>query len=248
MKDYVRRNHLLILLVLSAAVPYALTAESTEPIRNKIRAAFVSRADEVDSIEGIDDPEVGRLLAMQQQLSNSQQLEKDAANLTPTVSLEGVLRFDVSPRWVIEQWPHVSTTRAEGPLDGLRVPVITGTTPQDLAGSLTYYFDERQQVQRISMEGIIGDDRRLVSVVTHRFQLKPEPTPGVGLYVLRWNGKPISALWLRRMPVVDRQGAGPRHEFAVELNRPDNYHGLSPRLDHLLQNAHASPGPTGLVR
>lgn len=242
MKDFVRRNYLFILLILSVAIPYTLMADSTKPVRDKIRAALVSQADDLDSIEGIDDPQVSRLLAMQKKISSSQRLEKDAANLTPTISLESVLRFDISPRWVMQHWPHVSTTRTDGPLDGLRVPVITGTTPRDLVGSLTYYFDEQQRVQRISLDGIIGDDRHLVSAVTRRFQLKPELKPGVGIYALRWNGKPVSVLWIRRMPVADREKGGPQHEFSLELNRPDNYQGLSPRMQQLIQNAYAGHG------
>ena len=244
----IRRFYLVVLLVLALAVPYALVGDSTGPIRDKIRGMFASRASDPDPIEGIDDPEVNRLLAMQRQLSTTGRAETVTSKLTPTVNLEGVLRFDVDPRWVMQHWPHVSTTRIDGPLDGLRVPLITGTTPQDVVGSLTYYFNEQQQVQRISMDGFMGDDRRMVAVVTKVFQLKPEPRAGVGVYVSKWNGKPISALWVRRMPVVHTGNGAQQYEFALEINRPNSSPALSPRLQQRIQNAHAGRASANMVR
>lgn len=248
MTQFLRRNHLLILLVLSVAIPYVMLGEAAKPVRDKVRNLLSTQSNEPNPMEGIDDPDVGRLLAMQQQVNTTAKPDEKAGNLTPTVTFEGILRFDISPRWVMQHWPHVSTTGTDGSLDGLRVPVITGTDPKDAIGSLTYYFDAQRQVQRISVDGIIGDQRRVVSVVTGRFQLKPEPTAGVGLYVARWNGEPISALWIRRMPMVETGDGAARHEFALELNRPDNYQGLSSRLRNRIENAHATRGPAALVR
>lgn len=248
MINYLRRHHLVILLVLSVAVPYTIWGESAQPIREKLGGWFTAQPDGPSPVEGIDDPEVGRLLAVQHELSSTTKPDGTAANLTPTMTLEGILRFDIDPRWVMQHWPHVSTARTDGPLDGLRVPVITGTGPEDAVGSLTYYFDAQRRVQRIFVEGVIGEDRRIVSVVTGRFHLKPEPKPGVGLYVSRWNGKPISALWIRRLPVVHTRDGAARHEFSLELNRPDNYHGLSSRLKQRIENAQASRGVVRTVR
>jgi hypothetical protein len=73
------------------------------------------------------------------------------------------------------------------------VPLVTGTRPDDIAGSLTYYFDKRQQLQRITFEGVVGDERRLVNFVTGQYKLKAEPTLGAGLYVAKWSGRPQKA-------------------------------------------------------
>jgi len=234
----IRRFYLLILLVLAVMIPYAAMSDSTAPLRDKIRTFVASSPDEVDSVEGIDDPVVSRLLARQQQLTSSQP-EASGQPMTPTVTLEGILRFDINPRWVLQNWPTVSTSRIDGPLDGLRVPVITGTGARDVVGSLTYYFDAGQQLQRISLDGVTGDDRPLVAIVTGVFELKDESKAGVGVYVSRWNGKPISALWVRRMPVVESRDGAQQYEFSLELNRPSNYHGLSTRLQQRIQHAHA---------
>ena len=50
-------------------------------------------------------------------------------------ALQEVLRFDISPAWVMQRFPRVSTVLSEVSLDGLRVPLITGTQPYDLAGT-----------------------------------------------------------------------------------------------------------------
>ena len=105
-------------------------------------------------VAGITDPDVGRALALSDRRRTEQ--APRSATATPVATLEGVLRFDITPRWVMDNWPHVSTTRTDGELDGLRVPLITGTRPQDVAGSLTYYFDKQRVVQRIALDGSRG--------------------------------------------------------------------------------------------
>ncbi len=248
MVGLIRRFSLLIMLVSAVAIPYAMVGEATGPLRDTIQGFFAGGSGDVELVDGISDPEVNRLLAMQQQVDPSRMQDPAGMNLTPTVRLEGVLRFDVTPRWVLDNWPHVSTTRISGPLDGLRVPLITGTGASDVVGSLTYYFDHQQQVQRISVDGIAGDDRQVVSIVTRTFELKPEPTAGVGIYLAKWNGKPTSALWIRRMPVVHANNPYQKFEFALELNRPSNYFGLSRELQNRIEHAHASLLPPGPVR
>ncbi len=241
----VRRFSTPLLLVLAFVVPYAMYGDSTGTIRDKLKSLMGSRAEEPAPIEGINDPEVNRLLVMQQQHALAGQSAGAGMPATPTINLEGALRFDISPRWVLDSWPHVSTTRIDGPLDGLRVPLVTGTGPLDVVGSLTYYFDQHQQVQRISLDGIVGDDRRVVSVVTQVFQLKPEPTAGTGVFLAKWNGKPTSALLIRRMPVVRAENPLQKFSFTLELNRPSNYFGLSSQLKNELQRTQATRGGDG---
>ncbi len=52
-----------------------------------------------------------------------------------------VFDFQITPEWVVAHWPTVSTGLAQLQLEGYRVPLVTGTAQQDLAGSLTYYFN-----------------------------------------------------------------------------------------------------------
>ena len=58
-----------------------------------------------------------------------------------TMALAEYLRMDITHGWVTQRFSRVTTTLADGSYDGLRVPLVTGTSPTALTGSLTYYFD-----------------------------------------------------------------------------------------------------------
>lgn len=249
MLGLVRKVSLGIPLALAVGVPYAMMSESTQSVRSAFSSVldtWVTPGQDAAAVPGITDPAVARILGASNQIDAA--VARTPATTIPTVQLEGLLRFDISPRWVIENWPYVATTRGDGGLDGLRVPVVTGTQPHDVAGSLTYYFDQQQQVQRIALDGVVGDERQLVAVVTRLFQLQAKPVPGISLFVATWNGKTTSALCIRRFPVLNADTARHQFEFALELNRPSNYFGLSNDFRARLQYAQASHGGTASVR
>lgn len=149
-------------------------------------------------------------------------------------SLEEFLRFDVTPRWVLDQWPRVSTVRAEQDLEGLRAPLVTGTELTDVAGSLTYYFDATHRLRRITLQGVTGDERKLVEVAEQAFHLRPEPALGPGLYVARWNSRPTSVLRITHAPIIRAQHPNERLEFMLEVNYPDAKYELSSASKALL--------------
>jgi hypothetical protein len=159
------------------------------------------------------------------------------ANLVgpPVAHLGEVLRFDISPQWVTARWPRVTSTLAEQGLEGLRVPVVTGTNLDDLAGSLTYYFNHFHQLQRLSFEGYTGDERKLVGVVTQHYGLTPEPTLDAGMYVARWNNQPSSMLRVARAPIMTHDSPHSRLHVLLELNRPSMDFGLSEQAKLLLE-------------
>ena len=137
---------------------------------------------------------------------------------TPTQNLAEVLRFDVSSGWVLRRWPRVSTGLAELPLHGYRVPLVTGTAETDLAGSLTYYFNAQQQVQRIGFQGATGDPRELIRLLSDRYKFARRLTndPGVFVYeVADPAGRPKSVLRIQSAPVI--KSSEPRRRFEVEL-------------------------------
>ena len=192
MPNILQRFSLAVPLALAVGVPFVLTSESTESLRGSVGSMFATETPPSAAATGITDPEVSRLLSL-----SEQQLSAPVAGTerpTPVASLEGVLRFDITPQWIMDNWPHVATTRNEGGMDGLRVPLVTGTTSESVAGSLTYYFDAQHVVQRIALDGITGDERNLVGLVTRVYHLTPEPQAGVGIYVSKWNGEPTSAV------------------------------------------------------
>ena len=124
-------------------------------------------------------------------------------------------------------------------VDGLRVALVTGTNIEDVAGSLTYYFDHQQQLRRITFDGLTGDDRKLVNLVSQQFNLRSEPALGAGLYLARWNGQPTGVLRISHAPVIRVQRPHERLEVMLELNKPSIGYGLSTyaqqtlHLDHL---------------
>lgn len=77
--------------------------------------------------------------------------------------------FEITPEGVTGRWHRVTTGLGDPRLAGYRVALVTGHTARDLAGALTYYFDTREQLRRITFVGTTGDARHLVEWVTRRF-------------------------------------------------------------------------------
>jgi hypothetical protein len=81
---------------------------------------------------------VGSAASIQHPLAVDPQREE-----TPLVDMKDSLRFNVTPDWVIMRWPRVTSGLPHENLHGMRVTLITGVMPDDLAGALTYYFTPR---------------------------------------------------------------------------------------------------------
>jgi hypothetical protein len=80
-----------------------------------------------------------------------------------------ILRFDLSPQAVTQKWSRVSTGLSDARFLGYRVPLMTGTSESDLAGSLTYYFDSRPKLRRITFLGTTGNPQRLVDFLSQQY-------------------------------------------------------------------------------
>lgn len=133
-----------------------------------------------------------------------------------------VFRWDVSSAWVLGRWPRVSAGLAEVELQGYRVPLVTGTSPDDLAGSLTYYFNRNQRVQRMTFFGTTGDSRRLVGLMAARFGFKRELTddPSLFLYRIRDGKKVTSELRIEPAHVIRADTPHRRFDIALWIERP----------------------------
>jgi hypothetical protein len=138
----------------------------------------------------------------------------------PSVAdLGEVIRFDATPSWVISRWSRVSTAAAGPDLQGYRVALVTGTREDDLAGSLTYYFNNQQRVQRITFQGTTGDARRLVGLLTQRYGFQQQTSdPSTILYQVKWNGRPLSELQVRPARVLRADSVHARYDVALEIN------------------------------
>jgi hypothetical protein len=153
----------------------------------------------------------------------------------PVISLAEVLRFDVTPEWVMGRFPRVSTLLSETQLDGMRAPLITGSTPSDLAGTVTYYFDRYKQLKRITVHATVGDPTRFVAELQQSYQMSQEPSLGGKLYVIKWNGAPTSLLNITPAAVIYNDLPYGRFQLFLELNQAGLEYGLSVESQQLVQ-------------
>jgi hypothetical protein len=136
----------------------------------------------------------------------------------PTPTLAEVLRFDVNVDWVMRRWPRVSTGLQHLQLQGYRVTLVSGTRMRDVAGSLTYYFNAQQQVQRITLKGTTGDPSELAALLTsqYRFTRRLTNDPGLVLFeAVDTNNQQIGSLKIRSAKVI--KSDQPRTRFEIDL-------------------------------
>ena len=165
----------------------------------------------------------------------------------PTTSVGGgvvsdlreVLRFDIVPGWLPQRFARVSTVTSNVQMDGLRVPLITGTQPKDIAGTLTYYFDASQALKRINLHGLTGDPSQLANLMVQYYQLKPEQSLGGQLFTTRWNNRITSVLQIAPAPIIYAGADHSKYILFLELNQPTNQYGLSTEASEVLRSAQA---------
>jgi hypothetical protein len=146
------------------------------------------------------------------------------AYLAPSPGLSEVLNFEISPSWVMQHWPRVTTGLSYLQLQGYRVPLVTGTSLTDLAGSLTYYFDARQQLQRITFRGTTGNPSALVNLLASRFHFVRHilNDPSIVLYeVVGSGGQPLGAAKFRSAQVIKADQPYNRFEVELLIDRPE---------------------------
>jgi hypothetical protein len=146
----------------------------------------------------------------------------NAVSAPPVVDLAEALRFEVTSAWVLGRWPRVTAGLPDEDLQGYRVALVTGTHDDDLAGSLTYYFNKHQRCQRITFQGTTGDARKLIAYLTQRYGFKQQTSndPNLFLYQIRWNGNPLSELHIRPSRVIRADAPLARFEVLLALNDP----------------------------
>ena len=141
----------------------------------------------------------------------------------PTFDFAEVFRFDVTPGWIMSRWSRVSAGLATLQLQGYRVPLVTGTAEDDLAGSLTYYFNSAQQVQRITFSGTTGDTRKLVHFIMGRYGFARRVTndPSLFLYEIpEPRGLAKNILQIRPARVLTTGQPYQRFEVELAIERP----------------------------
>jgi len=145
------------------------------------------------------------------------------------------LRFDLKPTLILERFSRVSTVLADLQLEGLRVPIVTGTRADDLAGTLTYYFDHSGSIQRINLHGFTGDTQRIVATLADHYGLKAEQALDAGVFTRRWNGIPVHLLRITHAPVVFSDAVHQKYTVFLELNQPNLKYGISEEARRIVQ-------------
>jgi hypothetical protein len=173
-------------------------------------------------------------------LSQIQQQPNTSVGGGVVSDLREVLRFDIKPGWLPQRFARVSTVLSNVQLDGLRVPLVTGTQPTDLAGSLTYYFDASQSLQRINLSGLTGDPTNLANLMVQYYQLQPEQCLGGQLLTARWNNRITSVVLITPAPIIYAGADHSKYIVFMELNQPSQNFGLSEEAAETLRQAQAT--------
>lgn len=139
------------------------------------------------------------------------------------VPLADLLRFDYVPNDIVTRWPYVTAVNPELHVQAYRVPFFTGTTPEDLEGVVTYYFDTRC-TQQIAIRAKTGDFRKLVDWMKtyYGFEYRETQSPVVYVYEQpqRWPRKDGSHLWIRPNHAFAEGYDYKRFDVTLVLNRP----------------------------
>ncbi len=154
--------------------------------------------------------------------------------------LREVLRFDITSGWITQRFARVSTVLSNVKLDGLRVPLVTGTRPVDLAGTMTYYFDASQTMRRIHVHALTGDPTWISQLIVQFYQLTPEQSLGGQLFTTRWNNRVTSMMQVSPAPVIYAGADHSKFIVFLELNQPSLDYGLSEEASELLRQSQAA--------
>lgn len=201
--------------VAAIALPY-FTSHSTSLREWADRKANVKESGAAQDVAhekalaGIDSAEHN-----QQELASAKKMAHPEG--PPVADLSEVFRLDATTAWVLSRWPRVTTRLAPLDLQGYRVPLVTGTKDSDLAGSLTYYFNRDQRVQRITFIGTTGDSRPLVALMATKFGFTRQLVRDAGLYLYQVKEGKQAVSELRIKPAATVSAADPNGRFQVAL-------------------------------
>ncbi len=199
------------MLARKVIVPAAITAAIGLPLITSTQSGHVDytrshAADEAVSIERNPLESLGDARPMLQR---------------PIANLDEILRFDIYPNWVKSRWSRVSTAPLQDGLQGMRVALVTGVNAWDLCGSLTYYFDDRHRVQRISLVGITGDAEPMVQYLAQQFGFKAHRSMAAGFYTASRRNHVTGLLRVDHFDIIDAAHPNEQLSFVLEINKPD---------------------------
>jgi hypothetical protein len=130
-----------------------------------------------------------------------------------------IFRFDLSPQAISQRWSRVSTMLSDMQWQGYRVPLVTGNAESDLAGSLTYYFDGRPRLRRITFLGTTANPNRLIGYMAkyYGFRQVQGNTPRTMVY--RTRSRFSGELTVTPAEVLDKNLASTNYRVALALQK-----------------------------
>ena len=138
--------------------------------------------------------------------------------------MSDALRFDITPDGILRYWPRVSTGLGQIQLHGYRVPLVTGTAEDDMAGSATYYFNPQQQLQRITFYGTTGNPQRLLATLASRYGFARHVLNSPSMYVYEVADPsglpPQSTCRIEQADVVKAAEPLTRYKISLTIERP----------------------------
>ncbi len=153
----------------------------------------------------------------------------DGASASSFTGFEPFFRFDISPSWVEQNWDFVTACVGPMNLQGYRVALVTGSSPDDLTGVITYYFDNRKKLQQIGFQGTTGDLGRLTAMLNSHFKMgqKLVNDPSLTIYETPASLHGPKNLMEARSPMVIKADQRyHRFEVYLLLSRPAEKTGL----------------------
>lgn len=138
----------------------------------------------------------------------------------PISDLGQVFSYSLTVADIRSRFQRVALVSSEQGWQGYRTELVTGTGPSDLHGCMTWYFDAKGTLQRISFRGWTGNPGQLRQLLQDQFLLKVQAGSQwtETLTLSSWGKTSCAAIF--QLPQVVRNDL-PQQQIAalVELNR-----------------------------
>ena len=236
-----RKLLLVPLLAGAVGIPYVFSDSGKSTIGNffseKSTGEAVSNGELLD-INAIVEQNGIRENARPVGLNKVEMIDRHSISYAPALGdFRSVFRFNATPSWIRETWPRVSVTDSDN-LTGFRVPYVSGPSRNDVVGSLTFYLDHRNVVQRIEFDGYTFDPNRILQFVVHDQGLTPDLYFGNNWYTRRSNkNHVVSALQIDHPSAIySNPQKGGQIRIRMELNNAQGWNRISREMHERMSN------------
>ena len=169
---------------------------------------------------------------------NGPQANAIPLEIMPIQDMGEIFRFDISPNWVKQRWDRTSITAGDIGLSGMRISLVTGVNATDLFGALTYYFDARQTVQKITFQGWSGDPTNLINFMRSAYRFRRQPSSSAGLYLAQDRNRSTGVIYMQHPRVIRSNNPTQQVAIMLEVNNPNGPYQISQEVAATVFNTH----------